>query len=130
MQTGTSTDRPVLTPSATRARIDLCGVWRLQVNTSADCPDESGVWEDFEVPGWRSAVRKDVPYYLWFRREIGIPADWQGKRIVLNLRGARNTPKVFLDGKCAGSKFDGWTPFELDITDYVRPGGNHTLDLC
>jgi len=130
MQTGISTDRPVLTQSATRARIDLCGAWRLQVNTSAERPDEPGVWEGFEVPGWRSAVRKDVPYFLWFRRELEIPAGWQGKRIVLNLRGARNTPKVFLDGQCAGSRFDGWTPFELDITEFVRPGGTHTLDLC
>lgn len=121
---------PVYTKSETRDRIDLCGVWRFQINTSAERPDEAAPWEDYEVPGWRSAVRKDVPYFLWFRREIEIPADWQGKRVVLNLRGARNTPKVYLDGQFAGSKFDGWTPFELDITDFVRPGGRHTLDLC
>ena len=132
MNPGTSTDCPcpVHTMSAKRARIDLCGVWRLQVNTSSVRPDESGTWEDFEVPGWRSAVRKDVPYYLWFRREIEIPPEWQGKRIVLNMRGARNTPKVCLDGQCAGSRFDGWTPFELDVTAFVRPGCRHMLDLC
>ena len=130
METRTRTDCSVQPQSSTRARIDLCGVWRLQIGTSAERPDESAVWEDFEVPGWRSAVRRDVPYFLWFRREIEIPAEWQGKRIVLNLRGARNTPKVCIDGQCAGSKFDGWTPFELDITGFVRPGGRHTLDLC
>jgi hypothetical protein len=121
---------PAYTQSDTRGRIDLCGTWRHQIGTSAERPDENALWEDFEVPGWKSAVRKEVPYFLWFRREIEIPADWQGKRIVLNMRGARNTPKVFLDGHCAGSKFDGWTPFELDITDFVRPGRRHTLDLC
>ena len=126
----TSTVCPVYTKTETRGRIDLCGVWKHQINTSAERPDESGAWEDYEVPGWRSAVRKDVPYFLWFRRGIEIPADWQGKRVVLNLRGARNTPKVFVDGRLAGSKFDGWTPFELDITDFVRPGCRHTLDLC
>ena len=124
------TDCPVYTKSETRDRIDLCGIWRFQINTSAERPDEAAAWEDYKVPGWRSAVRKEVPYFLWFRREIEIPAGWQGRRIVLNLRGARNAPKVFLDGKFAGSKFDGWTPFELDITDFVRPGGRHTLDLC
>ena len=121
---------PAYTKSETRDRIDLCGTWRLQIGTSADRPDETASWEDFEVPGWRCAVRKEIPYFLWFRREIEIPADWQGKRIVLNMRGARNTPKVFLDGQCAGSRFDGWTPFELDITEFVRPGSRQTLDLC
>lgn len=121
---------PVYTKSATRDRIGLCGIWKHQINTSAERPDDSIAWEDYEVPGWKSAVRKDVPYFLWFRREIEVPAEWQGKRVVLNLRGARNTPKVYLDGKLAGSKFDGWTPFELDITDFVRPGNCHTLDLC
>jgi len=121
---------PVQFVSETRARIDLCGVWRLQIGTSPDRPDENAAWEDFEVPGWRSAVRKEVPYFLWFRRVIEIPANWHGKRVILNLRGARNTPKVFVDGKCAGSKFDGWTPFELDITDHVLPGSCHVLDLC
>ena len=128
--TSIRTDCPAYTQSETRARIDLCGTWRLQINTSAERPDEAAAWEDFEVPGWRSAVRKDVPYYLWFRRTIEIPANWHGKRVVLNLRGARNTPKVFLDGRFAGSRFDGWTPFELDITDFVLPGSAHVLDLC
>lgn len=130
METSPITPCPVQFASETRARIDLCGTWRLQICTSADRPDEAAPWEDFEVPGWRSAVRKDAPYFLWFRRTIEIPANWHGKRVVLNLRGARNTPKVFIDGKPAGSKFDGWTPFELDITDFALPGGAHVLDLC
>ena len=130
MDHDTLTDCPAAPMSATRARIDLCGIWRMQITTNAAAPDENAPWEDFEVPGWRSAVRKDVPYYLWFRRTVAIPAEWQGKRIVLNLRGARNTPKVFVDRQCAGSKFDGWTPFELDITDFVQPGRSHVLDLC
>ncbi|MBR5738777.1 MAG: hypothetical protein IKY02_02175, partial [Lachnospiraceae bacterium] len=130
MDPATSADCPVYTKSETRDRIDLCGIWRRQVNTSAEHPDESGAWEDYDVPGWRCAVRKDVPYFLWFRRTIEIPANWHGKRIVLNLRGARNTPKVYIDGKLAGSRFDGWTPFELDITDFVLPGSAHVLDLC
>ena len=116
--------------SETRSRIDLCGTWRMQINTSPERPGDDAAWEDFEVPGWRGAVRKDVPYFLWFRRTIEIPANWHGKRIRLNLRGARNAPRVFVDGKCAGSKFDGWTPFELDITDFVLPGSAHVLDLC
>ena len=130
METTPITPCPIRFASETRARVDLCGVWRLQIGTDPGRPDENAPWEDFEVPGWRSAVRKDVPYYLWFRRVIEVPANWHGKRVVLNLRGARNTPKVFVDGRPAGGRFDGWTPFELDITDFVRPGSAHVLDLC
>lgn len=130
METSDTPEFAVERLSATRARIDLCGTWRHQISTSDQRPDETAAWEDFEVPGWKCAVRKDVPYFLWFRRKIEIPAVWHGKRIVLNIRGARNTPKVFVDGRPAGSRFDGWTPFELDITDFVRPGSCHMLDLC
>ena len=130
METSTLIPCPVQFASETRARIDLCGTWQLQICTDADRPDKNAAWADFEVPGWISAVRKDVPYYLWFRRTIEVPANWHGKRVVLNLRGARNTPKVFIDGKFAGSKFDGWTPFELDITDFVLPGSAHVLEVC
>ena len=130
METSSITPCPVQFESETRRRIDLGGTWRHQVGTNSDRPDEAAAWEDFEVPGWKSAVRKDVPYFLWFRRTIEIPANWHGKRVVLNLRAARNAPKVFIDGKLAGSKFDGWTPFELDITDFVLPGSAHVLDLC
>ena len=116
--------------STVRSRIDLCGTWLLHIGTDSERPGcgEDG-WEPFEVPGWRGAVRRDRPYWLWFRREIVVPEEWRGKRIVLNLRGARNTPTVFVDGVCAGGRFDGWTPFELDVTDFVRPGCRHTLDL-
>jgi hypothetical protein len=130
MKTSPITPCPVQFESGTRRRIDLGGTWRHQITASADRPDEAAAWEDFEVPGWKSAVRRDMPYFLWFRRTIEVPANWHGKRVVLNLRGARNTPKVFIDGKFAGSKFDGWTPFELDITDFVLPGSAHVLDLC
>ena len=99
METSSITTCPVQFESGTRRRIDLSGTWRHQITTNADRPDEAAAWEDFEVPGWKSAVRKDVPYFLWFRRTIEVPANWHGKRVVLNLRAARNTPKVFIDGK-------------------------------
>ena len=44
---------PVYTKSATRDRIDLCGIWKHQINTSAERPDDGVAWEDYEVPGWR-----------------------------------------------------------------------------
>ena len=40
----TSTACPVYTKTETRGRIDLCGVWKHQINTSAERPDESGAW--------------------------------------------------------------------------------------
>ena len=72
METSDSPEYAVERLSATRARIDLCGTWRHRIDTGDQRPDETAAWEDFEVPGWKSAVRKDVPYFLWFRRMIDV----------------------------------------------------------
>lgn len=127
-------DQPsIRTLSQTRSRIDLCGSdWRTATTKGKEAknpPSRDAAWKPFVVPGEVLAPAKSEPECLWFRKTIRIPDDWKDRRIFVNLRGAKYKPAVFVDGKFAGEYGDGWTPFEVEITKFVKPGSSHELDI-
>jgi beta-galactosidase len=65
----------------------------------------------------------------WWWREIAIPAAFKGKRIILNLRGARQRAEVFLNRKLVGYSILEELPFDCDLTDAALPGGNNVLAI-
>jgi hypothetical protein len=58
----------------------------------------------------------------WLRKKFNVPADWNGKRIVLHFQAVSGDCKIFLNGEQVGSNFDSTTPFEIDITEKVKKG--------
>jgi beta-galactosidase len=69
---------------------------------------------------------KNGAYYgvSWWWREIEIPPGFQGKRILLHIRAARQRAEVFLNQKLVGYSIMEELPFECDLTDAVKPGKN------
>ncbi|WP_460071029.1 glycoside hydrolase family 2 TIM barrel-domain containing protein [Streptomyces sp. YKOK-I1] len=135
----------------------LDGDWRFQLLSAPDAP-VGGAWSTAAVPGvWtmqntddplRSTV--DLPQYLNIRmpyteipplspvddnptgvyeREIDIPADWAGRRVVLQVGAAESVLLVHLDGRPLGISKDSHLAADFDLSDVVRPGGRHTLRL-
>ncbi|MBR7108211.1 MAG: beta-glucuronidase [Lentisphaeria bacterium] len=72
---------------------------------------------------------KDFIPSIFYARKITVPADWQGKQILLHFGGVDNTAMVYIDGKFAGRHKGGQTSFEVDITTLVTPGKEHILTL-
>ena len=64
---------------------------------------------------------------MWYRRELNIPADWTGKRILLHFGGVDYFSTVYIDGIEAGIHAGGCSPFTLDISCLVKPGSAHNL---
>ncbi len=64
----------------------------------------------------------------WYRREITIPTDWQGKQIELMLERVLWQSRVFVDGKEANGQQQEslTTPHRYDLTNLLTPG-THTL---
>ncbi|MDP3001765.1 MAG: beta-galactosidase [Bacteroidales bacterium] len=78
---------------------------------------------NIKIPFWL----KPVKYYkgaAWYQKEIEIPANWKGTRIVLFLERCHWESTVFVNDKKAGSQNSLATPHEYDITDLIVPGKN------
>ena len=61
----------------------------------------------------------------WMERTFRIDgAASAGKRVLLHFESVSGTCRVLVNGKEAGSHFDSYLPFDLDVTDLVHPGDN------
>ncbi|MBK8883592.1 MAG: glycoside hydrolase family 2 [Bacteroidales bacterium] len=63
----------------------------------------------------------------WYSREIEIPAEWNGRRIFIVFGASDWITKVWLDGQLLGTYQGGYTPFEFEITSYLKIGEKQKL---
>ena len=92
------------------------------------------VGEGTPHPYWPSSV-----YYLsypptwdgvemgWLRRSFRVPPAWGDRRVVLHFEAVGGDAQVFINGQKAGSHFDRFLPFDLDITDLVKREADNEL---
>ena len=74
-----------------------------------------------------------VRYYkgiAWYSRDVKVPSEWKGRRVVLFLERAHIQTTLWVDGKRVGSEASLNTPHEYDITAYVKPGSTHHLAIA
>ena len=65
----------------------------------------------------------------WFWRSIELPASMSGKRILLDVRGARMRAEVYLNRKLVGYSIMEELPFTCDLTSAARPGERNVLSF-
>jgi hypothetical protein len=58
----------------------------------------------------------------WYRRRVAIPSGWGDRRVWLRFEAADWETTVWVNGTEAGRHEGGYTPFALDVTDFVKPG--------
>lgn len=58
----------------------------------------------------------------WWYRTIQIPNSANHQRIILRFESARYRSEVFINQKLAGYDLIGNTPFDVDVTHFVKPG--------
>jgi len=71
----------------------------------------------------------DIKGVSWWCRTIQIPGDPAPRRFILRFESVRLRAEVFIDRKLVGYDLIGNTPFEVDITDHVKPGQRVRLAL-
>ena len=59
-----------------------------------------------------------------YRREVEIPAEWDGRDIYLHIAGAKSGCYVYLNGREVGYNEDSKNPAEYLINDYLKAGKN------
>jgi beta-galactosidase len=84
---------------------------------------------------YRYAEDDDVPRYgaykgvSWWSKSIDIPAAAKGRRVMLNLRGARLRAEVFLNEQLVGYSIMSELPFSCDLTQAMRAGEANRLAI-
>lgn len=62
-----------------------------------------------------------------YRRDVFIPEEWKGKRLLLTIDGAAHESEVYWNGKKIGEHHCGYTAFTMDISDDAVYGIRNTL---
>ncbi len=65
----------------------------------------------------------------WYRRTIRVPADWKGSRVFVVVGACDWLTMGWLDGQKIGSFQGGYTPFEFELTPYIKWGQDQELVL-
>jgi len=65
----------------------------------------------------------------WYRRTIRVPADWKGNRVFVVVGACDWLTMGWFDGQKLGSFQGGYTPFEFELTPYVKWGQEQDLVL-
>ena len=91
-----------------------------------------------EYEKYRQPGQIKVPFWLqpdkyyagaaWYQRDIDVPEEWRGKRVVLFLERAHWETRVWVDGKSYGSNTALATPHEYDLGLALLPG-KHALSV-
>ncbi|MGW1613361.1 glycoside hydrolase family 2 TIM barrel-domain containing protein [Streptomyces sp. NPDC002285] len=129
--------------------LPLDGDWRFQLLSAPDAA-VGGAWSTAQVPGaWTLQGTDDLPQYTNVRmpfaefpphspaanptgvyeREVDVPAEWAGRRIVLRVGAAESVLLVHVDGRPVGISKDSHLAAEFDLTGLVRPGSPATVRL-
>ncbi len=85
----------------------------------------------YEFVGKRAAYPAFVPDD-WnpvgaYRRDFDIPADWDGKRVVLHFGAVKSSFYVWVNGKKVGYSQDSKMQAEFDITPYIKIGAKNSV---
>ncbi|HVY75887.1 MAG TPA: beta-galactosidase GalB [Puia sp.] len=73
--------------------------------------------------------RLPVQGVAWYRRKLDIPASDKGRTIYLDIDGAMSYAMVWFNGNLVGGWPYGYNSFCLDLTPYIKPGGDNQLAI-
>ena len=63
----------------------------------------------------------------WYSRKIKVPAEWNGKQVFIIFGASDWKTTVWLDGQKLGTYQGGYTPFEFEITKFLKRGQSQAL---
>jgi beta-glucuronidase len=117
----------------TRERKSLDGLWRFRLDPEGAGRD-AGWWRaplaearEMPVPASYNDVLADPAVRdhvgdAWYQTVARVPRGWAGQRVVLRFDSATHRAVVWVDDTEVARHEGGYTPFEADVTEHVRPG--------
>lgn len=88
-------------------------------------------WKEMQVPsyeGWEAIGYEGLDGAIWFRTTFDLPANWQGKDLVLDLNRIREFDRTYVNGKLVGS-MEGTDPRQYTIPKNVLRKGKNVIAI-
>jgi hypothetical protein len=88
--------------------------------------------QDIMVPfSWGSKLSgvKDEADIGWYQRQVAVPRKWDGQRVFVVIGASDWHTTAWLDGKKLGEHKGGYTPFDLELTPYLKAGQKQQLTI-
>jgi beta-galactosidase/beta-glucuronidase len=123
-------------PQRVRERwLNLNGTWQYAIRPLTDplpTKFDGSILVPFAVESTLSGVNKPLTpeQRLWYRREVSVPADWKGQRVLLHFEAVDYECTLWINGGLVGSHAGGSDAFSFDITKYLNPTGTNELVLA
>lgn len=133
-------------PQGTRRRsVELSGPWEVaryddpDMNTDTydpvraipDPEDYPLRWMGLDVPGTLWDREETIfGHRVFYRTRVDVPADYDGRGFMLRSWGTNWIVSVFVNGELAGTHRSVWIPWQMDVSDYVRPGEVNELVIA
>ncbi|NLI37339.1 MAG: beta-glucuronidase, partial [Bacteroidales bacterium] len=117
--------------------INLNGTWSYSFDFGATGKDKK--WEaanhfdrEITIPFCPESSLSGIGYKdfingIWYQRNITVPSEWNGKKILLNFGAIDYQSEIYIDGQFIRNHFGSGSSFTADITRYVTPGKTHNL---
>jgi hypothetical protein len=118
--------------------LNLNGPWQFRFDTKDEGQKQEWFKGNMNFPdvimvpfSWGSKLSgvKDEADIGWYRRDIDVPRSWQGERVFLVIGACDWHTTAWLNGNLLDEHQGGYTPFEFDLTPYVKAGKTHRLVL-
>jgi beta-galactosidase len=95
-----------------------------------DLPHDWAVKGPFNAPGISGGMgRLPTNGVGWYRRKVALSCRDKGKSVFLDIDGAMSYAAVWLNGHLVGGWPYGFASFRLDLTPYLKAGGDNMLAI-
>ena len=124
--------------NAHRSFVSLDGLWKMQFDPASDGITQN--WQDglpdpFSMPVPASFAdvftekeKRDYCGDFWYETKFYLEAD-DGRDVILRFGSITHRAAVYINGVCAGFHEGGFTPFVLNITEFVRFGNRNRISV-
>ncbi|MCD8346719.1 MAG: glycoside hydrolase family 2 [Lachnospiraceae bacterium] len=108
--------------------ICLNGTWQYAISKSGKRPKhtEGDIVVPFSPESRLSGVNRKLKpgEYLWYQRSVELTELPEGKRLLLHFQAVDQSCTIWWNGHLVGRNENGYLPFSIEITGFVKPGKN------
>lgn len=107
-------------------RMPVPGIWELNGYGDPLYVNENYPWH-FQFKNQPPLVPKENNHVGSYRRQISIPKEWTGKRIVAHFGSVTSNMTLYVNGRYVGYSEDSKLATEFDLTPYLKVGEKNLI---